>query len=69
MYYFGTEIKLKKGFGFLKTNDESCIFDRDPLDTIKKDMTCVTMLGDAMHRMSPFEEQGANQALIDAVTL
>jgi 2-polyprenyl-6-methoxyphenol hydroxylase-like FAD-dependent oxidoreductase len=45
------------------------VFDRDPLDTIHKDIPCVTMLGDAVHPMSPFKGQGANQALIDAVSL
>ena len=45
------------------------LFDRDPLNVINKDIPCVTMLGDAVHPMSPFKGQGANQALIDAVNL
>ena len=45
------------------------VFDRDPLERITKDVPCVTMLGDAVHPMSPFKGQGANQALTDAVNL
>ena len=45
------------------------IFDREPLEAIEKDVACVTMLGDAVHPMSPFKGQGANQALMDAVSV
>ncbi|KAL0478057.1 hypothetical protein AKO1_012915 [Acrasis kona] len=45
------------------------IYDRDPLSKISKDHPYVTVLGDAIHPMSPFKGQGANQALCDSISL
>ena len=43
-------------------------FDRFSQNVETKDAR-IMLIGDANHPMSPFKSQGANQALIDALTL
>lgn len=47
----------------------TALYDRDPVPYTKLKSHNVLFAGDALHAMSPFKGQGANQSLQDAVTI
>ena len=47
----------------------TALYDRDPTPFLRVKSRNVLFAGDALHAMSPFKGQGANQSLQDAVTI